>query len=417
MSNLIHELELIEQYRAMDDLLSPSSRWLQVLSHLDPKYGGLSAVVPQLSSKLALGQDLSISIAGFCRQEEQASLLLSSEISVTRWPPSRAEWLRNRDLRARFQEIVRRINGLHIHGLWENSTNIAAWTARSFKKPYIISAHGMLEPWALANKGIKKRIYSALIERRNIEGAACLHALTLAEAEDYRRFGSQKPIAVIPNGVNIPTTIRRQIFFDNFPELRGGKIVLFLGRIHFKKGLDILVRAWATLEKRFSDAVLVLAGPDSEDSRATVEELIVGLGLSPRRVVFTGMLDEETKWSALANAHCFVLPSYSEGLSVATLEAMGMGVPVIISENCHMPEVKDLGAGWVIKTDVFSLSEALEEVLQNKFATNAKIGNCGRKIVADRYTWSAVGNQMAKLYHWIQDESTELNFELLGGRS
>ena len=136
-----------------------------------------------------------------------------------------------------------------------------------------------------------------------------------------------------------------------FPELRGRTILLFLGRVHFKKGLDLLLAAWARLEQQFPHATLVLAGPDAENSMAGVQDMVRQQGIT-RRVLCTGMLGADLKWSALAAAHCFVLPSYSEGLSVAVLEALSMGVPVIASDKCHVPEVEACGAGWVVKTEV-----------------------------------------------------------------
>jgi glycosyltransferase involved in cell wall biosynthesis len=412
MRNLTHGLTSLERVQMSENRSSPAGRWIEVVPHLDPKYGGLSAVVPQLGSKLATQEHLSINLAGFCSPDELDTLKHYPAISLTHWPLSRTAWFRRSDLDERFRELVSKADGVHIHGLWEGCTAVAGRAARSLDKPYIISAHGMLDPWALANKGLKKRIYSALVERANIESAACLHALTKAEAEDYRRYGSRRPIAVVPNGVDLPRSVDARLFLEEFPELEGKRMVLFLGRIHFKKGLDILAQAWGNLAKRFPDAVLVLAGPDSENSRAAVEELITIYGISDR-VFFTGMLAEKVKWSALATAHCFVLPSYSEGLSVATLEAMGMGLPVIITEQCHLPEVSQFEAGWEIRADVTSLYSALEEMLENSPATNSEIGERGRRIVQKRYSWPVVARQMAELYRWVQGGPVPHSVELL----
>ena len=258
----------------------------------------------------------------------------------------------------------------------------------------------MLESWALNNKRIKKAIYSAIAERRNVRGAACLHALTGAEAEDYRRFGARLPIAVIPNGVSVPATIDPEPFLGKFPSLRGKRIVLFLGRIHFKKGLDILVRAWATVAKRWPEAHLVIAGPDFEETRASIEALVAKHDLD-RSVLFTDMLHEEMKWSALAAAQCFVLPSYSEGLSVSTLEAMGIGLPVIVTEQCNLPDVARLETGWVIQPNADQLASSLNEFLRNPQTTNFEIGARGRLLVQQRYAWSTVAREMSEVYRWV----------------
>ena len=379
----------------------PEGRWLSVVTHLDPRFGGLSAVVPQLSSMVAASGRFSVSLAAFCSPGELYSAANHAELSLTEWPTSRLTWLRDRSLATRLDQLVRSASGVHIHGLWEQSTAVAARAARSAGVPYILSAHGMLERWALANKRFKKAFYSFLVERANVEGAACVHALTRAEAEDYLRYGCHVPIAVIPNGVHVPNRVSQDLFFAQHPSLRGKRIVLFLGRIHFKKGLDLLVRAWAKIAARWPDAHLVLAGPDFEGTRARVSRMIEEAGLGDS-ILLPGMLRNELKWSALAAAECFVLPSYSEGLSVAALEAMGVGLPVILTDHCNLPEVQSLGAGWIIPADAMSLEQALSECLGNHPTTNQAIGARGSSFVRERYTWSNVASQMGELYGWVQ---------------
>ncbi len=388
-----------------------SPRWLEVMPHLEARYGGITAVVPQLSSHLASLQRLSIDVAAFCDAEEQEAWTGSEELMLTRWPASRVAWICRPSLRRRFRLLLDGVDGVHIHGLWEAGSVVAAHAAHALRKPYVLSAHGMLEPWALANKGAKKKLYSTLVERANVDGAACLHALTSAEAEDYRRFGSTRPIAVIPNGVDIPGSPSSSAFLERFPELRDRRIILFLGRIHFKKGLDLLVRAWTMLIADHPDAVLVIAGPDSEDSQATAEANIAKSGVADR-VLFTGMLQGELKWSALAAATAFVLPSYSEGFSVAVLEAMGMGLPVIVTTGCHLPEVQQYGAGWQIRPDAFELLAALQDVIGNSREANAEIGLRGRRLVQERFSWAAVSTQMAELYRWVAGGPRPSTFEL-----
>lgn len=386
--------------------------WMGVVSHLDPRYGGLSAVVPQLSSSIVRTGLCTMELSAFCAPTELYSESNYPELSVSTWPTSRAQWWRDRSLRIHFQEQVRKVDGLHIHGLWEQSTAIAAHTARALRKPYVISAHGMLEKWALNNKRLKKQIYSAFIERANVQKASCVHALTGAEAEDYRQFGVRSPIAIIPNGVHIPDSIDSECFLNRFPELRRKRMVLFMGRIHFKKGLDILIESWAKVAKDWPDAHLVLAGPDFEDTRAVIEKLVEDFGIGSQ-VLFTGMLRNEIKWSALAHAECFVLPSYSEGLSVSVLEAMGMGLPVIVTEQCNLPEVGILDAGWLIKSETGPLTSSLRDLLNNSPAHNATVGGRGRRLVRERYNWEIITAQMVELYRWIDSGCRPQEFDFV----
>lgn len=381
--------------------LRADGRWLTVVSHLDPRYGGLSSVVPQLSSLLTSAHAFDIDLAAFCTKDELYLPESQPHLRTTAWPTSRTQWLRDKSLRNQFHNLVKSVDGVHIHGLWEQSTAIAAPAARAFQKPYILSAHGMLERWALANKRWKKQMYAALFERANVQGAACLHALTHAEAEDYRRFGATCPVAVIPNGVTIPLALDPAPFLEMFPSLYGKRILLFLGRIHFKKGLDLLVQAWSEVASIYPEAHLVLAGPDFEGTRVTLEKLVQEKGLT-QSILFTGMLRNELKWSALAAAEGFVLPSYSEGLSVSVLEAMGTGLPVIITEQCNLPEVKKLGTGWEIQSKSGPLASAIRELLSNSPDGNAAIGSRGRHLVLHQYNWSAVSDRMAEIYRWVQ---------------
>ena len=386
-------------------------RWMEVVSHIDPRYGGLSASVPALGRRLVEDAETATSLAAFCAPNEQYTPTGYTQGDLTFWPASRKPWLSSK-LRHSFTAQMQRSNGVHIHGLWEQSTTIAAHTARSLRIPYIVSAHGMLEPWALAAKRFKKLVYSALIERRNVAEAACLHALTRAEAQQFIDFGARSPIAVIPNGVDIPAGRDAGPFLDRCPELAGKRIVLFLARLHPKKGLDLLLQSWTKLATSWPDAHLVVAGPDCEGTLARLQELVERHQLGSS-VLFTGMLRDTLKWSAFAAAECFILPSYSEGLSVSVLEAMGMGVPVIVTQECNMPEVRDADAGWVISPTLEQVTCALAEMLSNLPAQNRQLGWNGAALVQSRYTWPVVARQTAQLYQWVLGGSKPRTIDIL----
>jgi glycosyltransferase involved in cell wall biosynthesis len=372
---------------------------MTVLTHLDACYGGLSSAVPELASSIAAQNRTTMPLAAFCTRDEQFSPAQFPHLSIQRWPAERS-WFLNPSVTARFGQSLTGIDGVHIHGLWEESSYVAAGAARRRRLPYIYSAHGMLECWALAHKRVKKTIYSALIERANLNRARCLHALTRAEAEDYLAWGASRPVAIVPNGVHIPSGTGPDLFFGTWPELRGSRIVLFLGRIHFKKGIDLLIRAWQKVAAEHGDAHLVFAGPDSAGTQSRVIRLIQETHLQDR-VSFTGMLRDRMKWSALAAAECFVLPSYSEGFSVSALEAMATSRPVILSRNCNLPEVAQHDAGIVIPAAVGPLVDALRQILTNSQAANTAMGLRGRRLVEERYSWSHVGRQMSEVYAWV----------------
>ncbi len=391
--------------------------WLHAVSHLDPKYGGLSAAVPALGSAVSATGQFSVALAGFCIAGERYLPSVASGMDVHHFPIGYGGWWRDRVSRQSFRNLVRQSAGVHIHGLWQLSTSAAARAAQSESTPYIISAHGMLESWAVANKRLKKAAYAWLFERANLRAATCLHALTRAEARDYRNFGLRNPVAIIPNGVDVPCACSADLFLSRFPELRSKRLVLFLGRIHFKKGLDALCEAWARVSRSWPDAQLVLAGPDFENTRTPIEKLLEERRIRDR-VTFTGMLASDLKWSALRAAECFVLPSYSEGLSVSVLEAMGIGLPVIVSAQCNLPEVAEQDCGWVIQPHAPNgkeLEAALGAVLGASSQTRARLGSNGRRLVAQRYSWRVVGEQMTALYAWARGGDLPTSFEMESG--
>ena len=380
-------------------------RWIEVLSHIDPRYGGLSSAVPALTSALQQTASINAAIAAFCAPGEETPPRQMQPEEITFWPASRMPWLTDGDLRSRWKAALWQADGVHIHGLWEQSTFAAAHAARSADVPYVLSAHGMLEPWALRNKAWKKRIYAALSERAIVRECACLHALTEAEVRNYRDFGARGPVAVIPNGVAIPAERSAEGFLEGFPHLRDRQIVLFLGRLHRKKGVDLLVEAWAEMARAWPEAHLVLAGPDDEGTAADLQRAVERLGLQ-RTVTFTGMLRDTAKWSALAAATCFILPSHSEGFSMGVLEAMGSGLPVIVTRQCNMPQVSASGAGVQIEPEVPQIAAAIHGMLAAGGDARERMGQNGRDLVQQNYSWTHVAQRMAAVYAWVRGESS-----------
>jgi len=376
------------------------SNWLQVLSHLSPRYGGIALSVPESARATEAHGSHACPIVGFCPREELDHLPADARLRAAVFPPDRMRWMVDAPLRNRLKNRILAAEGVHIHGIWETHCMIAARMARACNRPYIVSAHGMLEPWALRRKRIKKALYAALVETRGLQRAACLRALTEHEVNDYRRLGLTSPIAIVPSGIEPQTGVSADIFRAAYPQLAGKRIVLFLGRLHHKKGLHILLQAWARIAKA-EDVHLVIAGPDSEDTLASLELLRDQLKLGSS-VTFTGMLTGERKWSSLAAADLFVLPSFSEGFSIAVLEALSMGLPVIVTEPCHIPEVAIHNCGWVIQPALAPLADAIEEFLRLSPEEVTHFGERGRKLAAQRFNWSVVGKQMAEVYDWLQ---------------
>jgi len=316
------------------------------------------------------------------------------------FPPGRLRWLVDPSLQRRLKDVVREADGVHIHGLWETHCMTAAGVAQSCKRPYLISAHGMLESWALRRKRVKKALYAALVEIRVMRRSACLRALSLDEVDDYRRLGLANPIAIVPGGVDVPEDSNPDLFWNTYPHLAGKRIVLFMGRIDQKKGLNLLLAAWALIAERNYDVHLMIAGPDC-GTLASLEQMTDDLKLRSS-VTFAGMVSGEVKWSMLAAAGLFVLPSYSEGFSIAVLEALAMSKPVIVTTPCHIPEVAIHNCGWVISPALAPLEQALTGFLALSAAEAKEIGRHGRDLALTRFHSSVVAKQMDQVYDWLQ---------------
>ena len=301
---------------------------------------------------------------------------------------------------------------VHSHGLWMWSDWVASQSARAHRKPHVVSPHGMLEPWAMANSARKKQLMWRLFQGRALRRARVLHALCDAEKTAMRALGLINPIAVIPNGVNLAdfADLPDAGAFDAaFPVARDRKILLFMARLHPKKGLVPLLEAWKTLAAQFPDWLLVIAGPDENGHRTDLETLVESCGLQ-RAATFTGMLDGTLKRAALARADAFVLPSFSEGFSIAILEAMACRLPVLLTPECHFPDAVESGAALQAAPDAESLSRAARVLLEQSDASRAQMGARGYELVARRYTWERVALNWKSLYEWCDGAGAKPDF-------
>lgn len=283
---------------------------------------------------------------------------------------------------------------LHVHGLWTYSSLASLRWSRG-NKPYLVSPHGMLDGWALNNSSWKKRIIAALYENTHLRGAACLHALNIAEAEAIRAHGLRNPICVIPNGVELPTSLTRD------SEARRARILLYLGRLHPKKGLLKLVEAWSMVRKEADESGwrLVIAGWDQHSHRSQIEALSARLGVNSV-VDFVGPQFGAAKTVAFSSATAFVLPSLSEGLPMTVLEAWSWGLPVLMTPQCNLPEGVAAGAALMTMPDADSISAALHRLFSMSDAQCVAMGARGRRLVEERFQWRLIGRQMAEVYEW-----------------
>lgn len=306
------------------------------------------------------------------------------------------------DLARTLSREVSRFDLIHIHEIWHHPHFAAYRAAKRAGKPYIVTIHGALEPWCLGHKALKKKVFTLLIQRHILQNAAALHALTQAEGRQIRAYKVTAPVIVIANGIELSSFRQfreRKELEKLYPELKEKAAILFLGRIHPKKGFDILARAFGRIARARKDVYLVVAGPDSEGYRAQVERMLESEKVLDR-TIFTGMLTGQEKLAALSRADIFVLPSYSEGFSIAVLEALACELPLVITRQCHFPEVAEAKAGIVIDPDPDQLAEALITLLNNADLRRG-MGDNGKRLVMERFTWDKTADQMIQLYQSV----------------
>ncbi len=278
---------------------------------------------------------------------------------------------------------------VHGYSLWL-FTNIAVSRAcRRAGRPYIISPQGALDDWAFRHHGLRKQIYAALIERRLLNSAACIQCVTPHEASLVQKFAVNATTVVIPNGVEISSfdATRREYPME----------VLFLSRLHPKKGLDILIPAFALAKKECPGIRLTIVGGDGGSGyRAAVEALLSSQGLNDC-VRLTGELRDAEKTAAFESAGIYVLTSRSEGHPLAALEAMERGLPVIITPQCYLPEVAEMGAGIVAEPDVTEVARAIVR-LASSLEARRQMGCTGRRLIEERFSADRVASLQLKLY-------------------
>lgn len=290
---------------------------------------------------------------------------------------------------------------VHTHGLWMYPSVAAeGWTRRT-AKPHIVSPHGMLDPWALGNSAWKKRLGAWLYENRNLRRAGCIHALCESEAASVREYGLSNPVCVLPNGVDLPCQRPSAAprWAGGLPE--GSRVVLYLGRLHPKKGLLNLVRACASVALAIrKDWILVIAGWDQGGHEAEVKRLVCELGVEAA-VRFVGPEFGEDKEASFRRAEAFVLPSFSEGLPVGVLEAWAYGLPVVMTPHCNLPEGFQAEAAIRVEPEADSIARGLTKLFAMTDAERRAVGERGRRLVEERFSWPKIARQMKDVYEWM----------------
>lgn len=381
-------------------------RILHVVWTLESAAGGPPMVVTRLASAQArLGHEVTI-LTHAARPGQPETQLPAvpgpNPVHVERVPRSISERIRCRRASRRLKELIPSTDIVHIHGVWAPIGWAAARVASKAETPYCIAPHGMLDPWFFYRtslvKRLKKRAALALILRAHLNNAAFLHLLNTDEQRLLAALRLKSRGEIIPNAVSfeeLDPLPPSDAFHAGRPHLRDRTYILFLSRLHPKKGLDILADAFAAIAATHPSVDLVIAGPD-EGAETPLRRQLQHLNLTERAHIL-GPLHAHDKLAALTGCSCFCLPSRQEGFSMAILEAMACARPVVITDACHFPEVAEVGAGVVVSGEVLVLAAALDALL-NDATLARRMGQAGRHLVQERFTWRVAADLSIAAY-------------------
>jgi poly(glycerol-phosphate) alpha-glucosyltransferase len=292
----------------------------------------------------------------------------------------------------------------HTQGIWMARSLITLGWARRTGKPYLVTPRGMLDPWALKLSRWKKRFAERLFEKAHLHQAACIHALNEEERQSIRYYGLCNPVCIIPNGIDLPTdgVGYPPPWPDSVPN--GANILLYIGRLHPKKGLFDLLSGWAAARAHApvlcQPWYLCIAGWDQGNHSRQLHKMVAELKLGSS-VKLIGPQFGDAKDAALRSASAFILPSHSEGLPMSVLEAWAYRLPVLMTKACNLPAGFSAGAALRIDPNPHAIMNGLMSVFEMAPGDARTIGMAGRLLVEERYCWEKISTQMHEVYEWI----------------
>jgi len=372
---------------------------LHTIAGLKDRAGGVARSVPGLCEALARAGCRTVLVTQQPRETRRGSLLIPDPTRVdTRllagYDFERFRFSYTPRLGRQLETICEAVRPdvLHDHGIWLQINHVAAKASARMGIKRVVSPRGMLEEWSMSYRGWKKRLAWHAFQLHDLRTAHAFCATSTAEAQGIRALGFGQPIAVIPNGIHVPQIESTAGGQD------GQRTVLFMSRLHPKKGLLDLVAAWGSVVE--PGWRLVIAGPDEDGFGTVVEQAVARAGLSGS-VTFTGAVAGAAKHDLLRGADLFVLPSLSENFGMVIAEALAYGVPVIATRTTPWGELKSRRCGWWIDPGAPALEIALRNAMELTVPERSEMGLRGRELIKVRYSWESVARMHLEFYQWI----------------
>lgn len=360
--------------------------------------GGVSQVVPRLCDAMSNGQlNTQILYQTFSGSTE---LPISPNNRDIRCKPAMAYHFPR--LRFSYSPEFYRLLGemvseqqtqiIHDHGIWQPCNHTSARVARERGVKLVTSPHGMLTKWAINHNGLRKKLALLIYQQRDFDTVDMFWASAQDEANDIAALGLNKPIAIVPFGIELPPILVKR---NESPLVRQ---MLFLSRLHPKKGLSEFISAWA--HARPQGWKVIIAGPDESNHQAELQSLVLSHNLSSV-FDFVGPVYGKKKADLLNSAEILVLPSHSENFGVVVVEALAASVPVLTTTATPWFEINERRCGWCVPMDIPSLANAITISTNATKAELAEMGNRGREFVESTYSWDKVADTMRSTYSWL----------------
>ncbi len=371
---------------------------LQVTNVLSPVHGGSADVAYRLSKELAKrGHEVTIYTSDHELEQEYINSIPAVRVYAARTWLSSANLFVAPGIMKKAKEETGHFDIIHMHGYRTFQNIVVAHYARQYNIPYILQAHGSLTTFF--HKRWLKRTFDVLWGNRILQNVSKVIAVAGIEVEHYKNMRiDESKIEIIPNGIdlsefdNLP---RKGIFRRKYGLDDKQRIILYLGRIHQIKGLDLLAKAYADIARSLKDAQLVIAGPDT-GYLSSLKKLVSGLGIGDR-VLFTGPLFGREKLQAYVDADVYALPSSFEIFGITILEALACGTPVVVTDRCGIADIINQKGGLVVPYDTDQLSHALLQMLVDS-KMRQQFGQKGKLLVREQFNWEKIAEQFEHVY-------------------
>lgn len=378
---------------------------VHVIPYMHPAAGGPPVVVDRLSRELAArGHEVRVLTTDlFANGDASWATAGHPPYVLDVFPAARCNgYAYSGSLAKSIRDAVQKCDVVHLHTLWTYASFAAARACHDAKIPYLVMPHGMLDPQSMRRGWLRKQIYGRLLEwplLRRARGICYTHHEEERLASQTCRHLPQGHIVEL--GADSPPAIDRSElrdeFFDRYPELRGGNIALFLGRLHPKKGLDLLIPAFENVSRRLPNARLLIVGPGESTYVESIRAEVARRQLKTK-VTFTGLLSGRNKWGAMAASDLFVLPSYQENFALAAVDAIRGGLPVLLSRRVNLwKDIVEAGAGRDCDTNVAAVTGTLYDCLADP-VWRRDAAQAGGRLLTQRFNWTTTAVRLEEIY-------------------